>query len=261
VDLAREVGDAFVGMTKVMLSAALEIGRLQPDLRVTPAVQRRALVVASHNESVSMTTAMLRDLGMALAWEALDVDLIPCDQAITRSDLENVSMVVLGPTLDYPGNVEKWSENELALLEDYVADGGFLVVTNSDSNYITVRFTDNHNEDSRALNGFLEPMGIRFSMISGIYESSDTVLAIAKHPITENAAYLSYYRHNGVSFSMKTGLELYRAAGIPIVGLVDYGEQGGQVLVIGDVGILQVDQNGVKNFEFLKNIARYAATR
>ena len=126
VDLAREVGEAFVGMTKVMLAAALETGRLQPDLRVTPAENRRALFVASHNESVSLTTAMLRELGMALAWEGFDVDLIPYGQAITPADLENVGIVVLAPTLDYPGNYETWSENELCLVGELCGKRGIL---------------------------------------------------------------------------------------------------------------------------------------
>jgi len=69
---------------------------------------------------------------------------------------------------------------------------------------------------------------------------------------------MNYY---GVPFTMQTGLELVRAAGRPIVGLVEYGSQGGQVLVIADLGLLQADNNGTKNLEFLKNIARYARTR
>ena len=88
VDLASEVGEAFVGMTKVMLSAALETGRSQPNLRVTPAETQRALFVSSHTEASNVPTSMLRELGMALAWEGFDVDLIPYGQAITPSDLK-----------------------------------------------------------------------------------------------------------------------------------------------------------------------------
>jgi len=60
---------------------------------------------------------------------------------------------------------------------------------------------------------------------------------------------------------VKSGLELIQAAGRPLAVLLDYGEQGGQVLVIVDLGILQVDRNGAKNLGFLKNIAYYAITR
>ena len=36
---------------------------------------------------------------------------------------------------------------------------------------------------------------------------------------------------------MKNGLELVQAAGNPIVGLVNYGNNDGQVLVISDIGL------------------------
>ena len=85
--------------------------------------------------------------------------------------------------------------------------------------------------------------------------------AIAEHPLTENATYLACYDGNAVPFRMENGLELIRYAGSPLVGSVDYGDQGGQVLVIADIGILQADSNGAKNFEFLKNIAHYASSR
>jgi hypothetical protein len=259
VDLAREVGDVFVGMTKVMLSAALEIGRVQPNLRVPPAASRRALFVASHTETDSISTSMLRELGMALAWEGFDVDLIPYAQAITPSDLNNVGIIVLPPTLDYPGkHNEKWSEAELALLEAYVAEGGLLVVANSNCNYATKRCLDDTNEDARSLNDLLAPMGVTF--MYGVL-NDDLASAVTEHPLTANASYLAVYNGEGVPFMMKTGLELIRAAARPIVGLVNYRDQGGQVLVIADLGILQADSMGAKNMEFLKNIAHYASTR
>ncbi|MGE5376669.1 MAG: M28 family peptidase [Bacteroidota bacterium] len=259
VDLAREVGDAFVGMTKVMLAAALETGYSQPNLRVTTAEIHRALIVSSHNEGANNTTSMFRDLGMALAWEGFDVDMIPYAQAITSSDLQDVDVIVLPPTLDYPGrHNEKWSDAELALLESYVAAGGLLVVTNSTCNYIIGRCADASNENIRSLNDFLEPMGVRF-MFGGFGGDDDnTARPVTEHPLTENARYLTFYEGQGVPFSMKKGTELFRAAGSPIVGLVDYGDKGGQVLVIADLGILQAGSQGAKNIEFLKNIARYA---
>jgi hypothetical protein len=57
---------------------------------------------------------------------------------------------------------------------------------------------------------------------------------------------------------MKTGSVLIHGAGSPLVGLVDYGTKGGQVLVIGELGLLQADSQGSKNMEFVKNIAAYA---
>ena len=259
VDLAREVGDAFVGMTKVMLAAALETGYSASDLRVTPAETRRALFVSSHNEGANNMTSMFRDLGMALAWEGFDVDMIPYAQTITSADLKDVDIIVLPPTLDYPGqHNEEWSNAELAFLESYVANGGLLVVTNSTCNYILKRCADDSNEGIRSLNDFLSPMGVKFRVGGFGGDADNTARPAAEHSLTENAGYLTFYEGQGVRFSMETGTELFRAAGSPVVGLVEYGNKGGQVLVIADLGILQADALGARNLEFLKNIARYA---
>ena len=134
-----------------------------------------------------------------------------------------------------------------------------MVVTNSSCNYSIKRCLDDVNEDKRSLNAFLEPMGVVFTYGGGVSDS--IAVAATEHPLTANAEYLFFYDGQSVPFRMETGLELIRAAARPLVGLVDYGNQGGQILVIADLGILQVDSNGAKNIEFLKNIARYASTR
>jgi hypothetical protein len=262
VDVVREVGDVFVEMTRVMLTAAFETGRIQPNLRVTSTQDQRALIVSSHTEPVNLVTAMLRELGMALAWEGFDVDLIPYGQALTAPDLENVKIIILPPTLDFAGpHNEDWSEPELALLSEYVQNGGLLVVTNTAYNYSTKIPLEENNEDSLKLNPLLEPMGISFRAGKIKGTNDEIAKAVAVHALTENATYLTYNHYYGVPFSMEDGLELMRADYKTIVGLVDHGEKGGQVLVIADMGILQTDSVGAKNLDFIKNIARYAKMR
>jgi hypothetical protein len=145
------------------------------------------------------------------------------------------------------------------LLQDYLAQGGFLVVTNSSCTYAIKRCTDDPNEDTKALNALLEPLGARFTL--GLGPADDIALAVAEHPLTENATYLNYYRYEGVPFKLTQGLELVRSSAKPVVALLDSGSAGGQVLVIADLGILQLDKKGAKNLDFLKNIARYARER
>jgi hypothetical protein len=257
VNRALAAGDVFVNMAKVFLAAALEIGRIQPNLRVTPAPTRRALFVASHTESHGITT--LRELGSALSWEGFDVDLIPYGQAITPADLKDVGIIVLPPGLNSPGqSPEMWSESEIALLKGYVAEGGFIVVVNSAHNYASTIVLNNLNLSVRSFNALLEPMGIKF--IYGGTGGDDTVLAVSEHPLMVNASYLTFQSGNAVGFRMQTGLDLARSAGNPVIGLVEYGEQGGQVLVIAELGIIH-DTSGSKNMEFMKNIAQYARMR
>ena len=258
--LAAEIGDVLADMTRVLLAAALETGRSAADFRIPPAPQRTALVVGSHTASASVPTVFLRDLGMALAWEGFDVDLLPLGQALTREDLQDASVVILPPTLDYPARTDgAWSEAEFALLDEYVRDGGLLVVLNSASNFAMSRSLDERNDDARALNALLEPMGVKFNY--GVIQGEKIALAVAEHPLTENASYLTFYEGNAVPFTLQSGLELVRVAGRPVVGLVDYGDRGGQALVIGDIGLLMCDSSAAKNLDFVKNIARYARSR
>jgi hypothetical protein len=117
---------------------------------------------------------------------------------------------------------------------------------------------DDFNEDVFSLNDFLGTMGIRFQY--GTLDG-DIALAVAEHPLTADAGYLAVYQSNGVPFGMDSGLDLAQINGRPIIGLVDYGEQGGQVLVIADLGVLKDDGAGARNMNFVKNIASYARSR
>jgi len=259
IELAREVGNVLEEMTKVALAAALETGYIQPELRVSPAPTQRALFVASHTEPVSMVTTMTRELGMALAWEGFDVDLVPYGQGLTQSDLENAGAVILLPTLDYPGpHEESWSEGQLALLDEYVTEGGFLIVTNSANSFAMTRPINDKNEDVLDLNPLLNQIGVEF-------EEGTTHAQIAKpaseHVLTNGVNYLSSYPENSVLFTMDSGDELFEINGHPVIGIVDYGEQGGEVLIVSDISLLFDNSGDATNLTFIKNIANYAATR
>jgi hypothetical protein len=260
VPLAREVGEAFTGMAKVALAAALETGWEAPDLRVPPTSQRRALFIASHTEQSDIAPLSLAELGQALAWEGFDVDLIPYGQPLSSTDLENVDLVVLLPTLDYPGQPDEvWSTGEVAVLQTYVDRGGFLVVTNSANNIAMNRLLNDMNEDSRTINALLEGMGVRFTIgeVNG-----DMANSTGNHPLIDGAQYLSMFGNNAVLMQVNSGQVLATAdKGKPVLAVAKVGEQGGQVLVVADIGLLIDFGNGAKNFQLIKNIARYALER
>ena len=256
--LAREVGDVLEEMTKVALAAAIETDHSQTELRVPPVPKKRALIVASHTEPTSMVTTVTRELGMALAWEGFDVDLLPYGQALTQSDLDNVGFILLLPTLDYPGlHEEIWTEAEQALLDSFVTEGGFLVVTNSANSFAMTRPINDENEDTLAINPILEPMGIAYQ--SGVVQG-DFALSAGRHPITSEVSYLTLYAGNGVPFDMDEGVVLVQVNGQPSVGLVEYGDQGGEVLVVSDISLLFDSSGDGNNLPFIKNIVNYAHT-
>ncbi len=259
VELAREMGDVLEQMAQVALVAALETGRDSPPLRVAPTPDRRALFVNSHTESVQMSPAAFTDLGMALAWEGFDVDMISYGRAVTPTDLENTILVIVSPVLDYPspnGDAtlydEAWSQEEIDALESYVAQGGLLVLTNS-AHRLKYQPRD-PNEDWSDVNALAARFGVSYQdgMLSSTLAQTD-----GQHALVEGISTLGLFEENGVPLTLAGGQVLAQADGEPVVALIDYGDAGGQVLALADMGILA----SVDNLTFWQNLAEYARSR
>ena len=128
-------------------------------------------------------------------------------------------------------------------------------MTNSGYNLASARHVEDVNEDATDFNLLLEPMGIKFGF--GNLGGGDVRLT-AEHPLTIGSIYItSQYEGHQVPLYQTGGLKL--ASGV--IGLLDYGSQGGQVLVIADLGLLRDNADGAKNLNFVKNIAKYARSR
>jgi pimeloyl-ACP methyl ester carboxylesterase len=267
VQVAADQGALLEQVTSMALLAALETGRDRPPLRVPPPPERRALIVASHTEVLHMTPTTLVDMDRALAWEGFDVDVIPYGQAVTPDELADAELVVVLPVIDYPGPGgdvtlydEAWSDPEIESLRIYVEQGGLLVLTNSARRIHLFGLAFDENEDWQDVNALSEVFGVVFE--NGTLPSS-SARTQGQHPLTENQASLALIPGNGVPFTMQAGETLARVDGRPAVGLVEYGEAGGQVLVLADVGILGFAGPGPSegdNLTFLRNLARYART-
>lgn len=268
LDVVHELGEQIEQITTVALIAALETGIDLPALRIIPEPEQRALIVGSHTEVPQMTGTTLINLDRVLAWEGYDVDVIPYGTALRSEDLENAEIVIVLPVIDYPASDgdealydESWNEGEFGALVDYVKQGGMLVLTNSAHRIQLFGLVFEANEDWGDINDLAEIFGVRFE--NGALFSS-TAYPAGEHPLMSNQPFLTLIENNGVPFTMQNGEILAESMGKPAVGLVDYGESGGQVLVLTDVGILDfasLEPPERDNFEFLRNLARYALGR
>ncbi len=265
VELAREMGDVLEQMAQVALIAALETGRKLPDLRPAPAPSRRALFVASHTESGHMAPSALIDLGMTLSWEGFDVDWLPYGQAVTPNDLQDADLVVVLPVYDYPpGDTpydEAWSQEEIAALEAYVAEGGLLALTNSAHRLKYSNQTQDPNEDWSDVNALAGRFGVTYH--EGTLSATHAQVE-GGHPLTQGVEELELAEDNAVPFSFDQGQTLAWADGGAAIALVDYGDAGGQVLVLADVGVLGAGWQrllggwgGAPNTPLWQNLARY----
>ena len=267
LESVQDQGEVMEQSVSMALIAAVGTPQDAPDLCVTPEPERRALIVATHTEVLHMTPTLLINLDRALAWEGFDVDVIPYSQSPTSDDLTDADLVLVLPTIDYPGADgdvslydEEWRADEIDLLVTYVEQGGLLVLTNSAHRLFFGEVSDT-NEDWEKVNALAAPFGVR-------YESVPFSISVARvtsaHPVTENLAALILIANNGLPISMQAGETLAEVKGQTALGLVDYGEAGGQVLIMSDLGLLQLydfGQHEGDSIAFLRNLARYARDR
>jgi hypothetical protein len=214
-----------------------------------------------------MSPTLLIDFDRALAWEGFDVDVLPYGQSPTADDLEDADLVLALPVVDYPTREsgfdlydEIWSPEEIALLVEYVEEGGFLVLTNSFNRLFFGEVAD-PNEDWKKVNDLSLPFGIGYAPKSFPVTS---IPITTSHPLTEYLIRLDVIIDNGVALEVEEGVILAAWKDQAALVLVDYGQEGGQVLALSDLGSLDLydrrDDND-KNQKFLLNLARYVRDR
>jgi hypothetical protein len=250
----------------VVLAAALEVPDSTAALRVPPEPEYRALFVASHTEPVHMTPTWFTDLGMALAMEGYDVDLIPYGQPVTAADLEDADLVVALPVVDYPSldtdlglYDEAWTPEEVDALVDYVASGGFLVLTNSGHRLKYGARVEDANEDISDANLLASRFGLTYR---GRTLDGSRADAGGDHPLVAGVSAVAMLESNALRFDPPADASALVLASVdsePAILLVDHGEAGGQVLALADLGILASGWGGPDNLPFWRNLARYAA--
>ena len=260
IELARLESDAFVDMATIMLSAALATGADNPDLRATPPADRRAVFVGSHTEGIHMSPAGFVGLGMALAWEGFDVDMVPYGEPVTPDDLAGADLVVALPVHDYPSPDgdptvydEAWSSAELDALSSYVVDGGLLVLTNTDRRLKYLNMAYDANEDWPDVNSLAERFGVHY--LPGVLAST-TATATGSHPLTRGLMSIRMIESNGHRFSLEAGEVLAVVGASAAAAVVPHG--AGEVLVLSDLGMLGANEDPPANRQFWVNLAAYA---
>jgi hypothetical protein len=262
----QDQGPILEQTVSMMLLAALDTPQDAPDLRVTPEPESRALIIATHTEAVHMSPSLLINLDRALAWEGLDVDVLPYGQSPTIDDLADADLVVVLPVVDYPAaddaNVydETWRTDEIETLVNYVKNGGLLVLTNSANRLFFGRAAD-VNEDWQEMNALAQAFGASYE--DGAFTITAAPL-VGDHALIQSLSGLRMIAYNGLPFTLESGEVLAEQAEKAALGLVDYGDAGGQVLILADLGSLDLydgRHHERDNLAFLRNLARYARDR
>jgi hypothetical protein len=138
-----------------------------------------------------------------------------------------------------------------------VAGGGLLVLTNSAYRLKYHNTPLDPNEDWSDANALATQFGVS-------YQEGAISAALAKpdgeHPLMAGVSDLELIEGNGLPFTLVEGQVLAQAGGEPVVALLDYGDAGGQVLALADLGILG-NRGEAHNLTFWGNLAQYARSR
>jgi hypothetical protein len=195
------------------------------------------------------------------------VDLVPFGETLSPEDLDGARVVFALPIVDYPsreaGSLDaydvSWSPEEIEALRGYVEDGGLLVILNSRYRLKYAYPPLDENEDWADMNALSQVFGVTF------YEGATwgTLGQPGDHPLLQGVEILQLAESNGVPFTYERGESLALMYGDPAMALVPYGEAGGQVLVLGDLGLLSDAGLGEapRNLQFWINLARYCLER
>jgi hypothetical protein len=266
-DLVEEESQALMEMARLALATMLEVGEDSLDLRTTDPSQGRAVFVGTHTEPLYMGPGSLTDFSMALEHAGLDVDLIPFGRTFSRQDLEGAKVVFALPTIDYPcreaGSLAaydvSWGAQEIDTLHAYVEEGGLLVILNSRHRLKYAYPPLDENEDWSDMNALSEVFGVTF------YDGASwgALGQAGDHRLMQGLETLQLAESNGVPFTYESGEALAFAYGDPLMALVPHGDEGGEVLVMGDLGMLRTAGVGdtPRNLQFWINLAEYCVTR
>jgi len=268
MERAREGQEALFQMAEIAMRSLVSLGEERPDLRPTQKKVGRVVFVGTHTEVTGMTPAALTSFAMALEYMGVDVDLIPYGATFAASDLSDADMVIVLPSIDYPseaaGSIDwydvEWKGEEIEILRQYVEEGGLLVLSNSARRLKYFYYAPfEENEDWSDMNDLAQVFGVEFLPGQISLESAE----LLAHPLTERLGRLRLAGRNAVPFTYQSGQDLARAGGKSVVALIPFGDQGGEVLVVGDLGIFdrRSDEARAANLDFWLNLAEYAQER
>lgn len=268
VELIEQQANVLEQVAQIAIMAVVSTSERQPYLRITPPPRYKALFIGAYTEAIHMTPPAFTDLGMALAVEGYDIDMIPFGQPVTAGDLTDADLVIVLPSVDYPspdGDVTQydvtWQKEEIDLLESYVNDGGFLVLTNSAYRLKYGNWTNDLNEDWQDMNDLASRFGVTYhrQVLHGKLAKVLPDVALAHQLVT-----LTLAENNGVAFRLNDNIYT-DAQTLAVVGdlsaatLINH-DHGGKVLVLADVGILGADWGEPPhNLPLWQQIARQAA--
>ncbi len=261
--LAWEEEVIFERMAKIALIAALTAPEDGESWRIIPEPDKRAVVIASHTESIHLSPGVFTDFGAALARAGYDVDVIPYGQAVTAADVVGVEMVIALPTYDYAadGGDETWTVDEIAALVEYVEGGGFLIVANAAHRLQYYNRTRDFNEDWPAMNALAEPFGVAFGEPLPYSRTKVALFGALAESGVPDVDFSKWLQEATFLQGDGENIENWGANGIMMITIALARHGAGAALFLADVSALGANWDSAVNVPFWEFLAQYAYSR
>jgi len=256
VELVREMESELLDMARLTLSAALSPAEQLDFVHTEP--RKKVVFLANHTESPHMTPGGLSKFSKTLINAGYGVTVIPYGTPLAAQQISAADLVVALPAYDYPvadSNTAAydtgWSASEAAIINEYVEQGGKLLVVNSANRLKFFNWVAEPNEDWLDLNTLTSQWGVQFTSV-GVDEPSLTVMAGG---LLDDVSTVNINPQNTVVFSVTSGAVLAGSQNRAHIAQLEVGE--GTVVILSDLSMLGDYGDGLFNPKLAQALAAW----
>lgn len=256
VELVREMESELLDMARLTLSAALS--PMEENNFVQHDSQKRAVFLANHTEAPHMTPSGLSRFSKSMIDAGYGITVIPYGKSLSAQDINEVDLVVVLPAYDYPladSNTAaydtSWTASEAAIINEYVEQGGKLLVVNSANRLKFFNWVAEPNEDWLDLNTLTSQWGVQFTRDS-VDETSVTVTADG---LLDDVSTVNINPQNTVVFSVTSAAVLAGSQNRAHIAQIEVGT--GTVIILSDLSMLGDYGDGVFNPKLVQALAAW----
>ena len=256
VELARDMEAELRDMARLALAAALS-GNAQIDF-VQHDPQKQAVFLANHTEAPHMTPSGLSRFSKSLIRAGYGITVIPYGEPLTTQHISGADLVVALPAYDYPltdaypaAYDTGWTAVEAAILNEYVEQGGKLLVVNSANRLKLFNRIAEPNEDWSDLNVLTNQWGVNFTT-AGVDEATAAVTADGW---LQQVSMVNLNPQSAVTFAVTSGEVLAGSRSRAHIAKLKVGT--GTVLIFSDLSMLGDYGDGLFNPKLVQALAAW----
>ena len=252
--LVKDMEEMYLDMARLGIAAAF-----MPYDRVnfiTRQNLKEVVFLANHTEDPHLTPTGFVGLSQILMESGYRISVIPFSAELKNEAVDQAEMVVVLPAYDFSvsdppwiGDDAAWTQEEAKIIDQYVQNGGKVLVVNCGSRLKFANRVMEPNEDWNELNTLTEQWSVTFTGISG----EDLRLSPKDSELLDGVNTIDVSSLTTVDFSVSQGSILIGTQDRAYLAEIEVGE--GKVLILADMTLLGDRETGLGYYRFLVNLA------